>query len=175
MFKNKSQSSFTNLTPDLACHICGTSFFMHYFTLNSQNQLKSVCDDRHVTCRWAPPLFDVWIKCCVIFKCSALCGPASAEQTVFSEKWVSAGLDVGGTITLRRMRGSRAYSRIWSVRQRSTTLMSDTLLTAITEGHIITQAIKVMLNTAIHHYHGAEAYSKHPSGSVRGQQEEETC
>lgn len=46
---------------------------------------------------------------------------------------------------------------------------------AITEGHIITQAIKVMLNTVIHHYYGAEAYSKHPSGSVRGQREEETC
>lgn len=53
--------------------------------------------------------------------------------------------------------------------------MSDTLLTAITEGHIITQAIKVMLNTAIHHYYGAEAYSKYPSGSVKGQRDEETC
>lgn len=53
--------------------------------------------------------------------------------------------------------------------------MSDTLLTAITEGHIITQAIKVMLNTVIHHYYGAEVYSKHPSDSVRGQREEKTC
>lgn len=53
--------------------------------------------------------------------------------------------------------------------------MSDTLLTAITEGHIITQAIKVMLNTVTHHYYGAEVYSKHPSDSVRGQREEKTC
>lgn len=50
----------------------------------------------------------------------------------------NAGLDVGGTIILRRMRGSRAYFRIWSARQRSMDLMSDTLLTAIIEGQIIT-------------------------------------
>lgn len=51
--------------------------------------LKIVCGDHHVTCRWATPLFDVWIKCCVIFKCSALSGPTSAEQTDFSEKWAN--------------------------------------------------------------------------------------
>lgn len=67
-----------------------------------------------------------------------LSGPTSAEQTDFSEKWANAGLDVGGTIILRRMRGSRAYFRIWSAQQRSTDLMSDTLLTAIIEGQIIT-------------------------------------
>lgn len=100
--------------------------------------LKIECGDHHVTCRWATLPFDVWIKCCVIFKCSALSGPTSAEQTDFSEKWANAGLDVGGTIILRRMRGSGAYFRIWSARQRSMDLMSDTLLTAIIEGQIIT-------------------------------------
>lgn len=74
----------------------------------------------------------------LFFKCSALSGSTSAEQTDFSEKWANAGLDVGGTIILRRMRGSGAYFRIWSARQRSTDLMSDTLLTAIIEGQIIT-------------------------------------
>lgn len=107
---------------------------VHFEVVACCFHLKFVRGERHVTCRKATLLFDVWVKCCVIFKRSALRGPTSAEQTDFSEKEANAGLDVGGTIILRRMRGSRAYFRIWSAWQRSTDLMSDTLLTAIIEG-----------------------------------------
>lgn len=52
--------------------------------------------------------------------------------------------------------------------------MSDTLLTAIIEGQIIT-GYQSDVEHSYTYYYGAEAYSKHPSGSVRGQREEETC
>jgi len=52
--------------------------------------------------------------------------------------------------------------------------MSDTFTNRHYRRDRLSQAIKVMLNTVVHHYYGAEAYSKHPSGSVRGQWEEET-
>ncbi len=55
-----SQSSFTNLTPDLACHIwCETSFFMHYFTLKSQH-IVFIWNPCAMTVMWH---VDEWPRC----------------------------------------------------------------------------------------------------------------